>query len=351
MNRIVLVTGGAGYIGSHVCKALAQQGYLPVTYDNLCSGNEEAVKWGPFEKGDIRDRKRLAEVITAYRPIAIMHFAALIQVADSVENPSDYYDNNIHGSQCLLEEARLHGINNMVFSSTAAVYGTPENAAIPEDAPLKPINPYGQTKLTMENMIRDYSRAYGLNAAILRYFNAAGADPEGELGTAYKKDTHIIPLLMRVASNDMQGFKVFGTDYDTPDGTALRDYIHVTDLADAHIRALRHIMDKNESVTLNIGTTKGQSVRSVLEAARNVTSKTIDAEDCDRRAGDPAILVADATLANRVLGWQPQYSDIETIIETAWKWRQRQKSQMGPWMEDIDLPMLNPINIGHLRAA
>lgn len=351
MNKVVLVTGGAGYIGSHVCKALAQAGFLPITYDNLCSGNEEAVKWGPFEQGDIRDRKRLAEVIRAYKPASIMHFAALIQVAESVVEPSVYYDNNVHGSQCLLEEARLHGIRNMVFSSTAAVYGTPEMDLIPEDAALKPINPYGHTKLTMENMIRNYAEAYGFNTAILRYFNAAGADPEGELGTAYRKDTHIIPLLMKVASGDMDGFKVFGTDYETPDGTALRDYIHVTDLADAHIRALRHIMRENESVTLNIGTTQGRSVKEVLSAARKVTAQAIDAEDCRRREGDPAILVADARAANEVLSWQPQYSDIETIIQTAWDWRQRQTSVKGPWIEDINPAALQSINVGNLRAA
>jgi len=350
MRKIVLVTGGAGYIGSHVCKALARQGFLPIAYDNLCSGNEEAVQWGPFEYGDIRDRKRLAEVIQAYKPDAIMHFAALIQVADSVSNPAEYYDNNIHGSQCLLEEARLNGVRNMVFSSTAAVYGTPKTDLIVEDAPLKPINPYGKTKLAMENMIRDYADAYDFNAAILRYFNAAGADPKGELGTAYKKDTHIIPLLMKVASGDMDGFKVFGDDYNTPDGTALRDYIHVTDLADVHVRALRHIMLEEQSITLNVGTTQGQSVRQVLETARRVTSKTILSEDCDRRAGDPSILVADATRAKELLDWHPQFSDLETIIQTAWAWRQRQTSVDGPWGE-AKKDNVRPMKVTRLRAA
>ncbi len=351
MERIVLVTGGAGYIGSHVCKALAQQGYLPITYDNLCSGNQEAVKWGPFEHGDIRDRKRLSEVIQTYKPSSIIHFAALIQVAESVADPATYYENNVHGSFCLLEEARRHNIRNMVFSSTAAVYGTPEQGLISENAPLKPINPYGDTKLAMEKMISNYTNAYDFNAAILRYFNAAGADPEGELGTAYRKDSHIIPLLMKVASGDMEGFKVFGTDYDTPDGTALRDYIHVTDLADAHIRALRHIVHKKQSVTLNIGTTSGQSVRQILNAARTVTAQPIVSEDCERRAGDPAILVANAKRANKVLDWHPQYSDVETIIHTAWQWRQKQTSQKGPWLEDINPALLQSLNIGNLRAA
>lgn len=350
MSRVILVTGGAGYIGSHVCKALARQGFLPVTYDNLCSGNESAVKWGPLEVGDIRDSKRLSEVIRIYKPAAIMHFAALIQVADSVTNPAEYYDNNIHGSYCLLEQARAHGVKNMVFSSTAAVYGTPESDMISEDSPLNPINPYGQTKLAMENMIRDYAQAYDFNTAILRYFNAAGADPQGELGTAYKKDTHIIPLLMRVASGDMSEIKVFGTDYNTADGTAMRDYIHVTDLADAHIKALTHIMSKSESLTLNIGTTSGQSVRNVLDAARKVTGQKIPSTNCDRRAGDPAVLVADATRANEVLAWTPQYSDIESIVKTAWQWRQKQVSATGPWTAN-DAGHISVINDENLKVA
>ncbi len=323
-NNVVLVTGGAGYIGSHVCKALANSGFLPVAYDNLCSGNAEAVKWGPFERGDIRNRARLAEVIAAYKPSSVMHFAALIRVGDSVANPAEFYDNNIAGSWCLLEEARAARIASMVFSSTAAVYGNPETATLSEDHPLRPINAYGHTKLAMENMIRDYATAYPMHYAIMRYFNAAGADPQVESGSAYKQDSHIIPLLMQVASGAMPEIKVFGTDYDTPDGTALRDYIHVTDLAAAHVLALKHIRRTGQNLTLNLGTNSGHSVRNVIDVARAVTRHRIPALVADRRAGDPDVLVANAMRARAVLGWHPAFSGIDTIVETAWKWRSLQ---------------------------
>jgi len=337
-EKVVLVTGGAGYIGSHACKALKANGYFPVSYDNLCSGNEAAVKWGPLEIGDIRDRKTLSSVIEKYKPASIMHFAALIQVGDSVVNPAAFYDNNIHGSQCLLEEAREHGIRNMVFSSTAAVYGTPLSNAITESHPLRPINPYGNSKLAMENMIRDYSAAYGLQHAILRYFNAAGADEDGQIGTAYKTDTHIIPLLMQVASDKMNEIKIFGTDYDTHDGTAVRDYIHVMDLAEAHVLALRHMMQKKESLTLNLGTNNGQSVREVIDAVRRITGHDVPATEFERRTGDPSVLVANASEAQRILNWQPLYSDIDTIVSTAWAWRRKQNKQghRGAFTPDTD---------------
>lgn len=323
-NKTVLVTGGAGYIGSHVCKRLAEQGYTPVTFDNLYSGNIEAVQWGPFEGGDILDRPRLKEVIRKYEPVAIMHFAAMMRVGESVENPAMYYNNNVIGSYGLLEEARAHNIRNMVFSSTAAVYGMPESVPIPEDAPKAPINPYGQTKLAMEMMIRDYAAAYGMKFAILRYFNAAGADPDTKIGSAYKVDSHIIPLLMRVASGMMPDIKMFGQDYATPDGTAVRDYVHVTDLADAHILSLEHLMAGKDSLTLNIGTSEGHSVAEVIDAARRITGHAIPVDQCPRRAGDPAELVADAAKAREVLGWTPRYSTLDVIVDTAWKWRQRQ---------------------------
>jgi len=322
-NRI-LVTGGAGYIGSHVCKALFQKGFLPITYDNLCSGNKEAVQWGPLEQGDIRDRERLSQVIRQYNPSAIMHFAGLIQVGDSVENPEIYYENNVFGSLCLLQEARAHHIKNLVFSSTAAVYGAHEDEPLSESAALTPMSPYGRTKLAMENMIRDFSSAYGLNHAILRYFNAAGADPDTHTGTAYRKDTHLIPLLMRVCAGIKPDIKIFGNDYDTPDGTAIRDYVHVTDLAEAHIRAMRYIMTKDRSLTLNVGTSQGHSVRQVIDTARIIAGHPVPAREDVRRAGDPAILVADAAKIKNVLDWKPLYSDMNSIIETAWKWRQKQ---------------------------
>lgn len=323
-NKNILVTGGAGYIGSHTCQALAAHGFTPIVYDSLMTGNRGAVKWGPFEQGDVRDRARLAQVISMYEPVAIMHFAALIQVGESSAHPAKYYDNNVHGSWCLLEEARRNDIHHLVFSSTAAVYGMPHGHSIAEDHPLVPINPYGRTKLIMENMIRDYAAAYPMSYAILRYFNAAGADPSGELGTAYPVDTHLIPLLMQVAGGIRPEIHVYGTDYPTPDGTAIRDYIHVADLADAHVRALEKLLVGAESLTLNLGTSQGFSVAQVLGEARQVTGHAIPSALHDRRVGDPPILVADADLARDVLSWQPRFSDIETIIATAWAWRQKQ---------------------------
>lgn len=323
--KTVLVTGGAGFIGSHACKALSQAGFTPVVYDDLSSGNAEAVKFGPLEQGDIRDRARLEAVMTKHKPVAIMHFAALIQVGDSVKNPATYYDNNVLGSYALLEAARAQGIGHMVFSSTAAVYGNPVTELIAETHPKAPINPYGNTKLAMENMIRDYAGAYPMHYAILRYFNAAGADVEGELGPAYKTNSHLITLMMDVATGLSPEMKVFGDDYATPDGTAIRDYIHITDLAEAHVLALQHIMDGRGSVTLNLGTSKGSSVKDVIETARRVTGQAIPAVMNPRRAGDPPLLVAEAALARTTLGWAPQYSSLDTILSTAWSWAQKQK--------------------------
>ncbi len=323
MSNTVLVTGGAGYIGSHVCKALASKGFNPVSYDNLCSGNKSHVLWGPLEIGDIRDQARLDEVIKLHRPGAIMHFAALIQVGESVRNPLKYYDNNVFGSFCLLNAAREHDIRHLVFSSTAAVYGTPDSGTIAEDHPLRPINPYGHTKLAVENMIRDYAAAYNMNYAILRYFNAAGADISGDIGTAYKVDTHIIPLLMSVASGDIKEIGIFGDNYPSPDGTAVRDYIHVQDLAEAHILALHHIREHNSRLTLNIGTGEGHTVQNVVNMARRVTKHSIPTRSSPRRSGDPHKLVANATQARNLLDWKPLYSDLHTIVSSAWQWQQK----------------------------
>lgn len=323
-NETVLVTGGAGYIGSHVCKALSKKGYLPVCYDNLISGNKEAVKWGPFEEGDVRDEARVVQVIKNYNPSAIMHFAALIQVAESVSNPDLYYDCNVAGSYTLLKCAKNNDLAKLVFSSTAAVYGIPEHPLIKEDHPLRPINPYGNTKLAMENMIRDFSASYGMNYAILRYFNAAGADSDIETGTAYPKDTHILPILMNVAIEQSDSFNVFGNDYQTPDGTAIRDYVHVSDLAEAHILALESISQTKQNMTLNFGTSHGISVHELLETARKVTGQPIPAILSDRRPGDPDILVADSSQAKKLLNWSPLQSSAENIIRTAWNWRKKQ---------------------------
>jgi UDP-arabinose 4-epimerase len=319
----ILVTGGAGYIGSHACKALRTAGYEPVCYDNLESGNSEAVKWGPLEQGDIRDRDRLKAVLAQYQPAAVMHFAALIQVGESVKEPAKYYDNNLLGTYCLLEEARVASIKQMVFSSTAAVYGIPQTELIAEDHPKNPINPYGQTKLAMEGMIRDYAAAYGFNYAILRYFNAAGADAAGELGTAYADDTQIEPMLKQAATGQRQEFKLFGDDYPTKDGSAMRDFIHITDLVDAHVLALQHMQAGKGDLTLNLGTNKATSVKEMLTIARQVTGKPIPSSINPRRAGDPPLLAADASAARKVLNWTPQHSDIANIITTAWQWQQK----------------------------
>jgi len=342
-SKTILVTGGAGYIGSHVCKALKNSGFTPVVYDNLCSGNAEAVKWGPFEKGDVRDLAHLKSVVAAHKPVAIMHFAALIQVGASVKDPASYYENNVLGSFNLLEAARTAGIAHMVFSSTAAVYGTPQTELITESHVKNPINPYGHTKLAMENMIRDYAAAYPLSYAILRYFNAAGADPEGELGTAYKTNTHLVPLLMQVAIGQQDEMKVFGSDYPTADGTAIRDYVHVSDLANAHVLALQHILAGKGSVQLNLGTNKGTSVKETLEAARSQTGQEIPAAMHPRREGDPAILVADATAARTVLGWTPTMSDTDSILATAWDWIQKQNKfgVTGAFANNVGMETVN----------
>ena len=324
MKENILVVGGAGYIGSHVAKALSKNGFLPIVYDNLCSGNKGHVQWGPLEEGDIRDRTRLSAVIKQHDIKAIIHLAAHIQVGESVSDPAKYYDNNVFGSFCLLEEARNHGVKNIVFSSTAAVYGVPETCLISEDHRLCPINPYGHTKLAVENMIRDYSGAYGQNHAILRYFNAAGADMDADVGTAYKVDTHIIPLLMRVASGDMSEINIFGTDYASPDGTAMRDYIHVQDLAEAHVLSLRYIREGGLNLTLNLGASKGYTVQEVVSMVREVTRHPIPVKTSERRLGDPAVLVADASKAQNILNWRPKHSDLKTIIATAWAWRKKQ---------------------------
>jgi UDP-glucose-4-epimerase GalE len=292
----------------------------------LCSGNKNHVLWGPLETGDIRDQARLSEVIKLHRPQAIMHFAALIRVGESMTCPLKYYDNNVLGSFCLLEAARRHNIRHIVFSSTAAVYGAPGSDTISEDHPLNPVNPYGRTKLAVENMIRDQAAAQGPGYAILRYFNAAGADTGAEIGSSYKVDTHIIPLLMQVACGDLKEISIFGTDYPSPDGTAVRDYIHVQDLAEAHILALRHIREHSSPLTLNIGTGKGHTVQEVVNMARRVTKHSIPTSLCPRRAGDPHKLVADAAKSRRILGWQPRHSDLQTIISTAWQWQQKKKS-------------------------
>ena len=322
MSTNILVTGGAGYIGSHTCKALADRGYPPITLDNLSNGHEWAAKWGPLIKGDISDRALLDDIFTKYQPAGVIHFAAFIEVGISVRNPGSFYRNNSCGTLTVLEAMRDHGCERFVFSSTAAVYGMPNEVPITEAHPQWPINPYGWSKFMVERMLEDFSAAHGTRFCALRYFNAAGADPDGEVGESHDPESHLIPLVLRAAKQDDKPISIFGTDYDTPDGTCIRDYIHVCDLADAHIRALDYLAD-NDSAAINLGTGTGNSVQEIIEAARNVTGAPIEPILGERRAGDPSRLVADRTLAGKKLGWEPQITDIQTTIEHAWNWMNR----------------------------
>jgi UDP-arabinose 4-epimerase len=319
----ILVTGGAGYIGSHTCKALAAAGYIPVTYDNLVYGHDWAVKWGPLEKGDILDPNRLSEVFAAHKPTAVIHFAAFAYVGESVTEPAKYYRNNLMGTLALLDAMRAHGTGQIVFSSTCATYGIPEAVPISEEAVQSPISPYGASKLMGERILRDYGAAYGLQSIALRYFNAAGADPEGELGEAHNPETHLIPLVLDVAAGIRSEVTVLGNDYDTPDGTCIRDYVHVSDIANAHVLALKKLGTGDIKAAYNLGTGIGISVAEVIEAARRVTGRDIPIARGCRRAGDADILLADATRAVRDLEWQPQHSTLEKMIETAWNWHLR----------------------------
>ncbi len=326
-NRTVVVTGGAGYIGSHTCKALARAGYLPVTYDSLVHGHEWAVKWGPLEHGNILDRQRVDQVIEKYCPIAIMHFAAFAYVGESVTAPGKYYRNNVAGSLNLLEAACDHGVDQFVFSSTCATYGIPDQLPISEDTPQRPINPYGATKLVVERMLSDFGTAHGLRSMTLRYFNAAGADPEGEIGEDHDPETHLIPLVLDAASGLRPYVTVFGTDYETRDGTCIRDYIHVTDLADAHVRALDAIEGGAASGAFNLGNGQGFTVREVVDAVERIAGLRVPVRFGGCRAGDPAALVSDAKKARGILGWQPQLTGLDAIIRTAWAWHQK---EVGP---------------------
>lgn len=322
MQDAVLVTGGAGYIGSHVCQALAAAGYLPVVYDNLSSGHGWAVRWGPLEGGDLIDAGRLDEVMRRYHPKAVVHLAGLIISSESVREPERYYVNNVVGSLGLLEAMRRNGIERIVFSSSAAVYGEPEITPIPETHRQQPLNPYGTSKLVIEGALRDYARAYGLHSVSLRYFNAAGADPAGEIGEAHHIETHLIPLVLDAAAGSRPTIAVYGADYPTQDGTCIRDYVHVSDLAEAHVLALRYLDRAVGAHAFNLGSGEGATVRQVIRMAERVTGREIQLNVAARRPGDPAALLADSERARQMLGWQPRLSDLETMVATAWTWRQ-----------------------------
>lgn len=320
----ILVTGGAGYIGSHACKALARAGHTPVVYDNLSRGHRELVKWGPLEIGDIRDSTRLCEVLDRYRPAGVIHFAALAYVGESVGDPSLYYSNNVVGSLSLLDAMRICGVGRLVFSSSCATYGVPERVPIDEAQRQNPISPYGVTKLTVERLIADYSEAYGLRAVCLRYFNAAGADPDGETGELHDPETHAVPLVIEAALTGTP-FRIFGTDYDTDDGTAVRDYVHVADLASAHVDALGYLIEGGRSTAVNLGTGVGLSVRQLIDSVGAVTGLTVPTLSQDRRPGDPPVMIASHERARAILGWEPKHSTIDEIVRTAVLWRLRDR--------------------------
>jgi UDP-glucose-4-epimerase GalE len=322
MTRHVLVTGGAGYIGSHTCKALAKAGFLPVTLDNLIYGHEWAVKWGPLVKGNIQDKTVLDDLFVTFHPVAVLHFAAYAYVGESITHPGKYYDNNVVGTLALLEAMHKHGCRQLVFSSTCATYGVPEMLPITEETPQKPINPYGKSKWMIEQILEDFQRAYGLEYIALRYFNAAGADPENEIGEDHDPEPHLLPLIIKSALDQKSHVEIYGTDYPTPDGTAIRDYIHVADLAEAHVFALDYLLNGGTSVALNLGTGMGYSVREMIQAVEKVGGVTVAAKEMPRRPGDPPSLVAEPSKAKKLLGWQARFPDVHDAVNTAWRWHQ-----------------------------
>jgi UDP-glucose 4-epimerase len=318
----VLVTGGAGYIGSHACKVLARAGYRPVTYDNLSTGWQAAVKFGPFEQGDLLDRARLDDVFARYRPQAVMHFAALSQVGESMRLPGRYWQNNACGSLNLIEAAVAAGCLDFVFSSTCATYGEPDNVLLDETAEQRPINAYGASKRAIEDMLANFGESHGLHSVIFRYFNVAGGDPEGEVGEFHQPETHLIPLMLDAVAGRRSALTVYGEDYDTPDGTCIRDYVHVMDLVEAHVLGLNWLEQGKGSRVFNLGTGKGFSVREVLDHGRIVTNRDIPVISGQRRAGDCTRLVSGSVRAERELGWVPARSTLEVMIRDAWNWHQ-----------------------------
>ncbi len=320
---MILIVGGAGYIGSHINKKLSQQGYETVVFDNLSFGHADFVEWGIFHKGDLSDIDDIREVFKKYPIDAVMHFAAFTYVGESVEDPQKYYLNNLRNTLNLLQVMLEEKVKYFVFSSTCATYGNPEEIPITENHPQNPINPYGKAKLMVEQVLADYTRVYDLNYVSLRYFNAAGADPDVEIGELHEPETHLIPLILDAATGRRDNIQIFGTDYPTPDGTCIRDYIHVMDLADAHIKALEYLQSGGESEVFNLGNGQGFSVREVIETARKVTGRKIKVEEVDRRPGDPPVLVGSSDKAREILDWNPKYLDLSLIIETAWKWHQK----------------------------
>ncbi len=321
----ILITGGAGYIGSHVVKALGEEGVEVLIVDNLSRGHKEAVLYGKLVIADLKDKKNLNAIFEEFKPDAVMHFAAFIEVGESVRKPEKYYKNNTLNTLNLLEVMLRNRVNKFIFSSSAAVYGNPETVPIPETEVVKPINPYGQSKAFVEKILQDFDKAYGLKYVSLRYFNAAGADPEGKIGESHNPETHLIPLTLKAAKGERESIRIFGTDYPTPDGTCIRDFVHVSDLAEAHLLALDYILNGGKSEIFNCGYGHGFSVREVIETARKVTGVNFKVEESERRKGDPAVLVAHSSKIRKVLNWKPKFDDLEYIIKTAWDWERNRR--------------------------
>ena len=321
-SKYVLVTGGAGYIGSHTAKALAASGFIPVTYDNLTHGHRWAVQWGPFVEGDIRDRAKLTDIIRRYNVAAVMHFAAFACVGESMARPEVYFDNNVTGSLTLLDAVLESGVRHVIFSSSCATYGTPDQLPIAENTPQFPLNPYGESKLVIERALHWYAAAHPLTWVALRYFNAAGADHEGALGEVHSPETHLIPLAFDAVLGG-RAIAIYGNDYPTFDGTCIRDYIHVSDLADAHTSALQYLLKGGRSAAMNLGTGTGYTVRQVIHAVEEITARNVPHRITKRRPGDPPVLIANAQLAEQVLGWRPKCSALENIVSSAWDWHSK----------------------------
>jgi UDP-arabinose 4-epimerase len=328
MTRI-LVTGGAGYVGSHTCKMLAARGYEIAVFDNLSRGHREFAKWGNFIEGDLANTSLLTDSLLKFKPAAVIHFAAFAYVGESKSNPGLYYSNNVSGTLSLLEAMRLSGVGNLIVSSTCATYGQPDRSPISEDTPRKPINPYGFSKLMMEQMCRDFGEAHGLKYVALRYFNASGCDPDCEIGERHDPEPHLIPRVLMAATGLLDAIDVLGSDYPTPDGTCVRDYVHVSDLAEAHIAAAGYLLHGGSSGAFNLGVGRGVSVREIIRCVERITGHPVPVRLAGRREGDPAILVADGDKARKVLGWSPRHSDIDNIIRTAWQWHCRDHGLVG----------------------
>lgn len=323
----VLVTGGAGYIGSHTAKVLAATGHQPVVFDNFSSGHRWAVKWGPLVQGDLADQRKLLQVLREFAIEAVIHFAGDIQVGESVKDPRKYYWNNAVNTLRLLDALVEEGTKPVVFSSSAAVYGSPDEIPIPETHRFQAASPYGESKIFVERALASYDEAYGLRSMSLRYFNACGADAEGDLGEAHDRESHLIPLVIQAALGQRPYVEIYGTDYPTPDGTAIRDYIHVTDLAQAHVRALEYLVDGGATDAVNLGTGQGHSVREVVAAVGRLCEGRVPVGESARRAGDPPVLVADVHKAQRVLGWKAKYDSLDEIVASAWNWHRTRAFQ------------------------